>query len=30
MDAQMTDGWCDSEGGGCEVGPIHPAEIYTL
>jgi hypothetical protein len=23
------DVWCDNEGGGCEVGPIHPAEIYT-
>jgi hypothetical protein len=23
------DGWCDNEGGGCEVGPTHPAEIYT-
>jgi hypothetical protein len=23
------DEWCDNEGGGCEVGPVHPAEIYT-
>lgn len=22
------DVFCDNEGGGCEVGPIHPAEIY--
>jgi len=23
------DVWCDNEGGGCEVGPTHPAEVYT-
>jgi len=23
------DVWCDNEGEGCEVGPTHPAEVYT-
>jgi hypothetical protein len=25
----VPDVFCDNEGGGCEVGPTHPAEIYT-